>query len=286
MGLYITYSRGALAAAATGLLVLLALAPSRPQLRTGAIAVAAAGLGAAAAAPFPAVASLGHGSRTSQGAASLALLLVLAAAAGLVQARFARLEADGRLSTAPVRLRGLRTAAVVGACAVIALFVAATSAGERRSASRTAATGAVPSRLTSFRSHRYAYWNVALGAFADHPLDGLGSGNFSVRWLRKRHFREAVMDAHSLYLETAAELGLPGLLALAALFAGVVLAARDVMRSDAVLGAGLAAGSAAWAAQAGVDWLWEMPAVTLIALTLAAGLLASAEAGARPEPPG
>jgi hypothetical protein len=285
MGLYLTYSRGALAAAATGLLVLVAIAPQRSQLRALAIAVAGAGLGAAAAAPFPVVASLGSGSRGGQGAAALALLAVVSLAAAVAQRRFALLEGAERLSVAPLRLRGLRVVAAVGACAVLALFVVATAGGERRGAGRTAATGATPTRLTSLQSHRYAYWNVALGAFADHPLNGLGSGGFAVRWLQKRKFSEAVLDAHSLYLETAAELGLPGLAALAALFAGLALAARRALRRDAALAAGLIAGVVAWASQSAVDWLWEMPAVTLIALVLAGALVAAAEATGQPDRP-
>jgi hypothetical protein len=275
--LYLTFSRGALAAAAAGLLVLVAAAPQRSQLRALAVAVAAAGLGAAAAAPFPTVASLAQGSRGTQGAAVLCLLLAVAGAAALLQRRAAALERDGRLDAGEVRVRGLRRAAVAGACAVLVLFVVATIGGESRHTVGSPVTGATPSRLASLQSHRYAYWKVAIGAFADHPLKGIGSGSFSVRWLRERHFREAVLDAHSLYLETAAELGVVGLAALAALIAGIALCARDAMRRDPALGAGLIAGAAVWASQAGVEWLWEMPAVTLIALALAATLVASAE---------
>jgi len=160
---------------------------------------------------------------------------------------------------------------------VLVLFVTATAASERRSPPGNPATGATPARLASLQSHRYAYWKVALGAFADHPLNGIGSGGFQVRWLAKRDFREAVQDAHSLYLETAAELGIAGLAALAAFIAGIALAARRTIRRDAALGAGLLAGFVAWASQAGVDWLWEMPAVSLVALLLAAALVAAAE---------
>jgi hypothetical protein len=276
MGIYLTYSRGALGAAAAGLLVLVAAAPDRRQLRALAVAVIAALLGGAAAAPFPVVASLGAGSR-SQGLIALALLAALAAAAGLLERRFALHEAAGRLHSEPLRIRGLRPLAAAGVAAVLVLFVTATAASERRSPPGNPATGATPARLASLQSHRYAYWKVALGAFADHPLNGIGSGGFQVRWLAKRDFREAVQDAHSLYLETAAELGIAGLAALAAFIAGIALAARRTIRRDAALGAGLLAGFVAWASQAGVDWLWEMPAVSLVALLLAAALVAAAE---------
>ena len=85
--------------------------------------------------------------------------------------------------------------------------------------------GAGAQRLASVQSNRYAYWKVAVATFADHPLQGEGSGSFRTIWLREREFREVIRDAHSLYLETAAELGLVGLLALALLVAGCAVAA-------------------------------------------------------------
>jgi O-antigen ligase len=192
----------------------------------------------------------------------------------VAQRLLARREDAGALSTGSAPVRGLRVVAAVGACAVIGLFVVATSASE----DRNPATGAKASRLASVKSHRYAYWKVAAKAFADHPARGLGSGGFAGEWVSERTFREGVRDAHSLYLETAAELGLIGLAALAALIAGIALAAR---RTDLGETAGAVAGLSAFAAQAGVDWLWEMPAVTLVALVLAGALVARAEAAGR-----
>jgi O-antigen ligase len=130
------------------------------------------------------------------------------------------------------------------------------------------ASGATPQRLGSIESNRYAYWRVGLGAFADHPVNGVGSGGYRVEWLQRRDFAETVRDAHSLYVETAAELGIVGLLALATLFGGVAAAVRH----EAVAGAALAA----WAVHAGVDWDWEMPALTLVAVLLAGGAIARA----------
>jgi hypothetical protein len=89
---------------------------------------------------------------------------------------------------------------------------------------------------------------------------------------------EVVRDAHSLPIETAAELGIVGLLALA-LFAGAVgWGAARAYRLDPVATAGPIAALAAWSVHAGLDWLWELPAVTLPALLLAAALLRRAEA--------
>jgi O-antigen ligase len=128
-----------------------------------------------------------------------------------------------------------------------------------------------PQRLASVQSNRYAYWKVAVEAFADQPLSGEGSGGFRTAWLREREFRESVRDAHSLYLETAAELGLVGLAALALLLAGCALAA---IRAGPAA-AGSVAALAAFALHAGIDWDWELPALTLVALALAGSLMAS-----------
>jgi O-antigen ligase len=125
-------------------------------------------------------------------------------------------------------------------------------------------------RLASVQSNRSAYWRVAVDVFADHPLNGVGSGSFRVEWLKRRPFAESVRDAHSLYIETPAELGLVGVLALAAFLAGAVLAARHG-------NVAAVAPLVAFALHAGIDWDWEMPALTLIALLLLARLVAARE---------
>jgi O-Antigen ligase len=282
MALYLTYSRGALGAAVAGLLVLLAAAPDRRQLRALVVAAAAAGLGAACAAPFPVVASLGKGSDT-QGLAALALLVVVMLAAAFATRWLTTAEASGRVDTSPLRLRALRPALALAALAVVIAFVVATASAETK-ASDNPAVGATATRLASLQSHRYAYWKVALGAFADHPLDGLGSGGFEVRWLERRKIRESVADAHSLYIETAGELGIVGLIALAAFLAGIAMAAAACMRSDPVLAAGPLAAFVTWSIHAGLDWLWEMPAVSLPALALAAVLLGRADSAPTEQP--
>jgi hypothetical protein len=61
---------------------------------------------------------------------------------------------------------------------------------------------------------------------------------------------------------------------LAALLGGVALAARAAVRADPALAAGPAAALAAWAFHSAIDWDWEMPALTLVAVLLAGALLA------------
>jgi O-antigen ligase len=134
-------------------------------------------------------------------------------------------------------------------------------------------------RFGSIDSNRYRYWRVALDSWADHPLIGLGSGGFLVEWRRERDRVDESADAHSLYIETAAELGLIGLGGLLLFLGGVGAAAMRLYRCDPAAATGLAAALAAWAIHSGLDWNWEMPAVTLQALLLAAAMIAWSEAG-------
>ena len=84
-------------------------------------------------------------------------------------------------------------------------------------------------------------------------------------------------DVHSLELEQLAELGLVGLLALAAFLAGVLLAARTALRRDPAAAAGAAAAALVWLLHASIDWDWQLPAVSLPALVLAGALVVISE---------
>jgi O-antigen ligase len=84
-------------------------------------------------------------------------------------------------------------------------------------------------------------------------------------------------DAHSLYLETLAELGVIGFAFLLAFMAGTAAAVVRLYRVAPGPATALAGGLAAWAVHAGLDWDWEMPAVTLPALMLGAAAIAWSE---------
>jgi O-antigen ligase len=146
--------------------------------------------------------------------------------------------------------------------------------------------GASAGRLTTASSNRYEYWRVGIGAFAREPLSGVGAGGFRVVWLQERTIDEAVRDAHSLPVELAAELGLPGLLAFALAVAGVAAGARRALRRHRDAAAGCLAALLVWSAHACVDWDWQLPAVTLPAIALAGALLALAETSVSARPPG
>jgi O-Antigen ligase len=287
LGIYLTFSRGALFACLAGLITLVVAAPSRAQLRSIGLALAAGALSVLSAVPFSGVTSLSgsHGARVLQGSVTLVLLLAIASAAAVLQLSAARREREGLLATGGVKLPA--HAPVVALLVVVGAFAAflAVGATETRKQPRPSATAA---RYSTLRSDRYAYWRVAARAFRAEPVRGIGARGWAVYWLRYRPFAGGAKDAHSLYIQTAAELGLVGLVLLAMFLGGVAWAARDALRAGCELGVGPLAGAVVWVAHVALDWDWEIPAVTLPALVLAGVLLALADdlSGARARPTG
>jgi hypothetical protein len=283
-GLYLTYSRGALAVAVLGLLVLAAAAPSRAQLRAAGI-VLAVGAGVAACSELlPGVATVAGSAddRAGDGAVLLAVLIAAAAVSALLVAR-----GGDEPNRVPRWYSWLGPGAWAATAAVAAGLIVGGLA--ERPTERELSAGAGATRLTSVSSNRYEYWRVALGAFRDDPLTGAGSGGFRVVWLQERPIRETVRDAHSLEFEVAAELGLIGLLGLVLMGGGGAVAARRALARRRDLAAGPAAALVVWSLHASIDWDWQMPAVTLPALVLAGLLIVLAEgepAGPRRAGPG
>jgi O-antigen ligase len=121
---------------------------------------------------------------------------------------------------------------------------------------------------------RSAYWRVAISDASAYPLAGSGAGSFDDYWTTHRTVEVGVQDAHSIYLETLAELGLVGFVLLVGALASPLIAI-GAARSDPNV-AIAAAGYIAFLVHAGLDWDWEMPATTLTGLACAAALLAAA----------
>jgi hypothetical protein len=267
---YLSYSRGAIAAAVVGLIVLVAALPTRGQLRAAVQAAAGAVLAALICAALGPVADR-TGTLAAQerdGAIVLVALIVLAAVAALVARRTGRASAEERLSFAH-RL----PAVAVGVVVVAAAGLVVGGLGEKGSASNKAGAA----RLASVSSNRYEYWRVGARAFAAHPLDGLGAAGFRTYWTRHRSIDEGVLEVHSIELEMAAELGLVGLAAFALFVGGIGVSARRALRRAPPLAAGPIAAATTWLLHATIDWDWQMPAVTLPALILAGLLIAQGD---------
>jgi hypothetical protein len=125
---------------------------------------------------------------------------------------------------------------------------------------------------------RWQFWHGALDAFEDHPIAGLGAGGFEDWWGRHATVGIFVRNPHSLPLQQAAELGLPGILLFGGFLVALAIAAWRRLRlpgfgADAAV---LVAVVASAAVGALCDWTWEIPAVFAPAAVCAALLLASA----------
>jgi hypothetical protein len=119
-------------------------------------------------------------------------------------------------------------------------------------------------RLTDPSSNgRTQTWRVAFKAFGAKPLTGSGAGTYEFSWNLYRDQPSTVVDGHGLYFEVLSELGVPGLLLLVAVIGTILLTLlRSVRGPNRMVYASLFAAGVMWAFHAGVDWDWEMPAVT------------------------
>jgi O-antigen ligase len=162
------------------------------------------------------------------------------------------------------RRRIPRRIAVAGALAALAGAIALAQPLAARFAAPAPDEGDAR-RLLDVTGHgRAELWRVAADAWRDSPLLGQGAGTYARSVIAATGDLSLPANAHSLYLETLAELGVVGL---ALLLVFLVLALTRARASPAA-----AAVVAAWAVHAAVDWDWQLPAATLPAV-LAAGTL-------------
>ncbi len=110
---------------------------------------------------------------------------------------------------------------------------------------------------------RIEHWQVALKAWRDEPVLGTGAGTYGKVWARERESSFNVQDAHSLFFETLSELGVVGLALLGVALLTPLIAVALRRREDRMLWSAVMALSLTWAVHAGIDWDWEMPALTL-----------------------
>jgi tetratricopeptide (TPR) repeat protein len=127
--------------------------------------------------------------------------------------------------------------------------------------------------------YRYDLWRIALDEFRDDPLGGAGAGNFADQYYRSRHQFEDVTVPHSLELQMLAELGVGGAIGLMVLLGPVLGAGLSRRRSLLTSGdPGLKIAAlgvfTGWLAATSVDWLYDIPALTGMALFAAAILVA------------
>ncbi len=292
--LFFTFSRGAIAAGTVGLVLYMLVA--RPSgLLSGVLATAPASAVLVVVAYHANL--LDTVDPTTSAAVSqghrVALVAGICAAACAALRLFFAIGLDPRLRGATRRApmsRRTRLAAVAGAIAALLLLVLVLGVPSSVEHDwHRFIGGATPHgnasdlrrRLTDASNNgRTDLWRVALHGFSASPLHGYGAGMYQTLWDRNRPAFVYTINAHSLYLQAMAELGLVGLalllLAILAVLYGLVARAREPRRS--LYGALFAAG-VVWAIHAGIDWDWEMPVITL-PFFAAAGLALSPRAHA------
>jgi hypothetical protein len=218
-------------------------------------------------------------------------LVLLVALAGLLAVGFVLLRLERRIRWSPARSRGAWRA--IGALGglfllIVVINLAASERGLTGSISHqvrqftTTAKDPLsdPAHLVSTNSgNRWVWWQEALGAFSDRPLQGWGAGSFPVTHLQYREEELSVRQPHNVPLQFLAETGLVGALlwigAIVLLLLAGVWRVRTLRpgRERDLAGALLAAGIA-WTIHTLYDWDWDIPGATLPALILL-GVLAA-----------
>ena len=276
--LYFTFSRGAWIALALGAATLVLIDPRRVRLLWCALVVAPPSVLSVAIASQQAALTQEGGTRAAaidQGHRVAAFLGALVVASSVLVV-IARLVA-GRIHVGAPGRRAVDLAlagtAVAGAVGVIAWNGGPLdSARELRNRFERdpVATSDLNDRLFQISGNgRQQSLRVAWDAAVERPVVGQGAGSFEYLWYAERPTELVIRDAHSLYAETFAELGLVGLgLMIAALFIPLVAATRA--RRVRVVPAATAA-YITWAAASALDWHWEMVGLTVVAL-LAGGV--------------
>ena len=138
--------------------------------------------------------------------------------------------------------------------------------------------------LSSSGSGRWQFWGAASSEFQAHPLNGGGAGSWQAWWLQHDTLGSFFTQyAHSLYLESLAELGIVGLLLIGGFIVvavfGAVRAALTLRSGD--VAAAAAAGTAFFVAAA-YDWVWQLAGIAIVGVGLlgvALGALPSMRAG-------
>lgn len=273
--MYLTSSRGAFVAAGVAVVVFVVLTPRRwPALAALIVAGCAGAVAVAVLAPKKALVNgdvdtavgvhQGHHAAVWIGIACFATALVWA---GLAEA--------GRRLPSPPRRVGQATAVVLVVLVVTAIALAHPIAKfdefkSNAAIANTHGTDTTNHLLTSSGSGRWQFWSAAVSEFRAHPLNGGGAGSWGEWWLQHGSLPGIYTEyAHSLYLETLAELGIVGMLLLGA---AVLVAVIGAVRSALVLASGEIAAAAAcgiaFFAAAAYDWVWQLAGIAIVGIAM------------------
>ena len=289
---YFTFSRGAWIALAVGLAAALILDRLRLQLLAALIVLApwsgaAVWIGAHSEGLTSVAPSLSLAAREGRRLAWVVVALAIVAAVAMVVLALAERRIRVPRSARVAFGAGLAGIAVIGLVVVFTRYgtppTLAARAYDAVSAPPPRLEGNLNRRLFNLSSNARVYsWRVAWRDAEEHPMVGSGAGSYEQYWLRHRPVPGKVQDAHSLYLETLAELGPVGLALLVAGLALPLVGAGKARRHPLVPAAFGA--YVAYLAHAGVDWDWEMPAVTVPALLCGLAILVAGRRDGKARP--
>jgi hypothetical protein len=129
---------------------------------------------------------------------------------------------------------------------------------------------------------RHDFYRVALDAFGEKPVAGNGAGTYQFSWVKLRTLPTPVHNAHSLYLEAFAELGLIGGLLVLGVIGFILWTGFSAWRHSSGIArernAALLAVALALAVGMAIDWFWEIAALGAV-FFLAGGALLAARCG-------
>jgi len=186
--------------------------------------------------------------------------------------------------------------AAVAAAVAVSVGIPTTLADQWQEFKQPSPTAKIESSEDAFRrleslsgNGRYQYWTKAADAAKTRPLAGIGAGSFEFWWARNATVDSFVRDAHSLYMETLAELGIVGLGLLVGFIAWALLtglrrcSTTNPQTEPREAMAAATAGCLAFAVAAAGEWIWEFAAIATVLLVLVAVVLAGGDhpAGAR-----
>jgi O-antigen ligase len=288
LALYFTYSRGGLLALVVAAGCLIALSRDRLWL------VATLAIGALGALPAVLAVQARRGLADNvAGQATIdqgvTVLLILLAGTVLALALFAglrRLERSNSSLTGKALALSRHPSFLRGVAATIAvLAIAATAAvGGRAWHQFSSSDIQFPNQPEQHFSQlngagRNDFWRVALETFDEKPLQGAGAGTYEFAWEEKRSIELPVHDAHSLYLEAFAELGIFGGVLVLILVGSLLWAGFSAWRNspypERERYAALFAGMLAFAVGAAFDWFWELADIGAV-FFLAGGVVVAA----------
>ena len=292
--LYFTFSRGAWVALILGAGVMVLLDPRRLRLIWSSAVIGGAVLVGVAVASRQDALTTEDGARAdaiTQGhrlAFVIGALIVASATLAVIARVVAARVAVERRGRRAVDL-GLVAAVIAGAVVVLVSIGGPGDAWTKlrdRFESDPVAGPDLNARLFSVSGNgREQSLRVAWDAATEEPLVGHGAGTYESLWYQSRPSLMVIRDAHSLYAEVLAEVGIVGLVLLGlALLIPLVAAvrARRVRAVPAATGAYVT-----WLLASGLDWHWEMVGLTITALLAGGVALLAAEPGrarALPQP--